>query len=121
MIIDTQISFDHLELIKIFIEANDLDGVVAYPQDLNIRGVIHRVISVKSLDEDSNVKLTFLGIRHSGVINMLYDYLLKCGVSPDRISPPTIHRQLQSEREEKQNEEFMAHLTKIKKNENTNK
>lgn len=109
MNIETKINVDHLELIKIFLEANELNAI-ANEDEIIIRGVIHKALSIVVWDEDSEIKLTFMGVRHAGVLNMLDDYLLKCGVAVDTINPKTMHRQLQSEKEDRMNEEFVRNI-----------
>ena len=110
MIIDTKLDIEHLELIKIFMKANDLVGVVITETPVEIRGKIHTCLSLESTVESTSVALTFMGIRHSGILNMLDDYLLKCGVPPDALQPATIYRQLQEERESDLNKDFMENI-----------
>jgi hypothetical protein len=110
MIVDTEISIEHLELIKIFLDANKLDGITATEHILEIRGVKHNVIRLISVKEESSIALTFMGVIHAGVLNMFDDYLLKCGVYPDQIKPKTMYRQVQEEREAVVNKQFIDHL-----------
>lgn len=82
MIVETNISYGYLDLIKIFLDANNLDIKIqdksAYPF-----GKI-----VFEYDEDSEVAttITFMSYRHLGFENMLCDYLIKCGIDPSIIS-----------------------------------
>lgn len=119
MIITTKLSYEHLELIKIFMEANELTGVIIRPADLEIRGIIHRVIELDSTDEDTSSKLTFMGLRHYGVLNMLDDFLLKCGVSPLNLNPSTIYKQEREEYEDILHAQFTQHFDSTK-DEHTN-
>jgi hypothetical protein len=91
-------------------------------EPVEIRGRFHMCLQLESKFDDTSVALTFLGLRHCGIQNMLDDYLMKCGVPWDALQPKSIHRQLQDEREEEQNKEFMKHLSGIKgQNEYSNK
>lgn len=105
----TQIDTAHLELIKIFVKANEL-AVDVRADTLTVRKYNHKIIILEPKDEESAMSLTYMGVVHAGVLNMLDDYLLKCGVMPAAILPDTIHRQNQDEKEERANEKFMADL-----------
>lgn len=113
MIIDTQLDVDHLELIKIFIDANELVGVVIKQVPMTYNGRHHMVLQLESTYDLASEKLTFMGYRHSGVLNMLDDYLLKCGVPYDALKPKSYYRQLQEEQEEEINEDFLEHLQQV--------
>jgi len=115
MIIETRLDIAHLELIKIFFKANELVGVVFKEATMEVRGRHHMVIHIESTYEPTDIALTFMGVRHCGVLNMFDDYLIKCGVSLDALQPKSYHRQLQEEREAKVNEDFVDHLEKIAK------
>lgn len=104
-IVKTNIGIEHLELIKIFFKANELIGSIN-PVEIIIRGVHHNVLELEFKDEDSEIKVTYMGVVHAGILNMFDDYLMKCGVDVDAIKPKTMHRQLQTEREERLNKEF---------------
>ena len=122
MIVNTELDVKHLELIKIFVKANDLVGIVIKEVPYEVRGRFHMCLQLETTFEDSAEALTFMGIRHCGVKNMLDDYLLKCGIAPDALQPASMHRQLQDEREQEQNEDFMKHLLRIKgQHEHSNK
>jgi hypothetical protein len=107
MIINTQLCVAHKELITIFLKANNLVGIVIREYPLEIRGRFHMVLQLESTYEPSAEALTFLGFRHSGVLNMFDDYLLKCGVEPDALQPKSYYRQLQEEREQEITEKFI--------------
>jgi len=115
MIIETRLDIAHLELIKIFFKANELVGVNIKQATMEVRGRHHMVIHLETTYEPTSIALTFMGVRHCGVLNMLDDYLLKCGVALDALQPKSYHRQLQEEKEAKQNEDFVAVLEKIVK------
>ena len=119
MIIDTELDIAHIELIRIFLKANELDGVIVREVPYELRNWYHRCIQLESCNEDSSIALTFMGVRHAGVLNMFDDYLLKCGIDVGALKPKSIYRQEQSEREDKLNEDFMKQLeTKWKQNGN---
>lgn len=112
-LIRTQISLDHIELIKIFIKANELDNMVAVPYKFEVSGKSHHAIELQITNESTEEKLSIMSMRNSGVSNMLDDFLLKCGVPVDAINPKSIHRQLQDEREKEINEKFISTLPEI--------
>lgn len=114
MIIQTTLEIKHKELIKIFIKANELYGVYVVEHPFDVRGRLHMGLRLESTREDSIETLTFMGLRHCGIQNMLDDYLLKCGVLVYDLNPKSIGRQEQEEREEKINNQFLTELTKIK-------
>lgn len=115
MIITTQLSYDHLALMQIFVDANELTGVILRPADLTVRGIIHRVIELESTNEDTSMKLTYLGIRHYGILNMFDDYLIKCGVDPRHLQPATLYMQEKEEYEAARADAFEQHLHGIMK------
>jgi len=114
MIIDTRLDIAHIELIKIFLKANDLVGVEINEVPMEVNGRFHMVIQLESKYEPTSHSLTFMGLRHCGILNMLDDFLLKCGVLHDALQPKSYHRQLQEEKEQEQNEEFMKHMARVK-------
>jgi len=115
MIIQTEIDVAHLELIKIFIKANELVGVVIKETPFEIRGRFHMGLQLESIYEPTSETFTFMGFRHCGILNMFDDYLLKCGIPCDAIKPKSYHRQLQEEKEAGSNASFMKMLeTKMK-------
>ena len=67
MIVNTELDVKHLELIKIFVKANDLVGIVIKEVPYEVRGRFHMCLQLETTFEDSAVALTFMGIRHSGV------------------------------------------------------
>jgi hypothetical protein len=115
MIIATKLDIVHLELIKIFCKANDLVGVEISEVPMEVNGRFHMVLQLECKYEPTSAALTFMGFRHCGILNMLDDYLLKCGVDPGSLQPASIQRQIQEEREAKQNAAFVEHLEKCVK------
>lgn len=87
-IIQTQISEEHLELLKLFFKANELPNVniSTYAKE---EKYMHNFIelSFDDNDEDTSSQLMYMSIRHAGFENMLEHYLLKCGVSIKILSP----------------------------------
>ena len=114
MIIDTKLDIAHKELILIFFKANELIGMVVTEEPIEIRGRFHMVLRLESTFQGTSEALTFMGIRHCGVLNMLDDYLLKCGVTWDALQPSSMHRQIQDEREQEENEKFIKDLNNLK-------
>lgn len=114
MIIQTQLDIAHKELIKIFLEANELVGVEITEEPLEMRGRFHMVLRLNSRFEGTSETFTFMDIRHCGILNMLDDYLLKCGVMWDALQPASMHRQIQDEREQEENEKFIKDLNNLK-------
>lgn len=110
MYIYTEIDTYHRSLIHTFILANELDGIYVEESSTEIRGNYHKVLALRCESEDSQIKLTFMGLRHSGILNMLDDYLLKCGIKWDALKPASYMRQLQNEKEYVQNEKFLEHI-----------
>jgi hypothetical protein len=112
MIVDTQLSVDHIELIKIFVEANELIETNVIEREVDIRGKKHRMLTLHTFNEDSATKLTFMGLRHAGVLNMLDDFLLKCDVSPLNLQPASIRTQENEEKEAEREAKMQADLEK---------
>lgn len=83
MKIQTELLSMHLELVKIFFEANELKDVVVgeYPKIRN--KISHNLIEVSWDDEsESGQKILQMSIINYGFNNMLDSFLIKCGVSP---------------------------------------
>lgn len=106
MIVETCISYAHRSLLDTFFEANDLDVKVE-------RRRAHPVDKINIIYEDNSetaMSLTFMGIVHLGVENMLCDYLQRCGIRPDLIGTFVLNRQVSNEEFEKQ---WQEHKKKI--------
>jgi len=110
MIITTDLCVSHEELIKIFLKANILEDVVVQHVDWEVRGRTHRVLELRTDNEETGLQFTFMGVKHSGILNMFDDYLLKCGVGQTELKPKTWHRQLQEEKEAEQTRKFMEEM-----------
>jgi hypothetical protein len=113
MIINTQLDIAHKELMIIFFKANELTGVVINEFPIEIRGRYHMMLQFEVTYEPTEISLTFMGLRHCGVLNMFDDYLLKCGIEVSALQPKSYHRQLQDEREKEINDEFVDKLQSI--------
>lgn len=112
-IIETKLDISHIELIKIFFEANNLSSVSVYEKEILVREYPHRVIFISyPLDSEDSTKISFMSLIHAGFINMLDDYLLKCGVSVYNLSPDSFKHQERNEKEAEINQKFMATITK---------
>jgi hypothetical protein len=105
--IQTTISTDHLELIKIFFEANELPDVRIYTYNKQIGMFAHRMIEVAyENNSDTAEKITFMSMIHAGFLNMLDDYLMKCGVSVWELQPKTIKEQELKVKQEARDQEL---------------
>lgn len=81
MIVETKISYGHSNLIKVFFEANNLAvhmrDMSAYP--------FGKVILEYEDNSDTAFQITFMSYKHAGFENMLWDYLIRCGIDPSLI------------------------------------
>jgi len=83
MIVETNISWGYKDLIEIFMTANELDVIISERSP----GMYQTKITLTYNDaSETATSITFLSYRHLGFENMLYDYLIKCGVSQRSIS-----------------------------------
>lgn len=106
MIIDTTLDIAHLELLRVFMKANDLD-IYVNEANVEIRGKSHKMIRLESAHEPAIQALTFLGLKHAGVLNMFDDFLLKCGVGVTELQPVSYYRQSLEEKDAAINQRFM--------------
>lgn len=83
-IIQTELPADHLELVAIFLKANDLDADISCEVNRNLNRQTIK-ISYNEENEDLCSKITYMSLRHLGFLNMLDDFLLKCGIEPYRL------------------------------------
>ena len=84
MIINTHISHGYVELLKVFFTANELDVITEEREDSS---AISNQVTLKYEDNsDTAYNITFMSVKHLGLENMLCDYLIRCGVTPSRIS-----------------------------------
>lgn len=114
MYLRTLLSTDHLELIKVFVEANELHDTIVMEVAETIRGIEHCFLHLKCDNLETETKLSYMGFRHCGVLNMLDDYLLKCGVPVNALQPKSFNRQLQNEKEEETNRKFLDSMFGVK-------
>ena len=112
MKIKTRIDIKHIELIKVFLKANQMN-VDFYEDLLTIRNVNHKVLILECLDDDSEQKFSYMGMVHSGIQNMFDHYLMKCGVLVDDIEPDSIKEQIHIEKQKQQEEEFQERLKAV--------
>lgn len=123
----------HLELIKIFFEANDLKDVYinVYKEtyfDGTENEETYRMLSFSFYQETETAeKITYMAMRHAGFLNMLYDYLLKCNlnifdIEPDPERDKNVKEQArrtkkleeeQQERKRNLDKDFEEHMKKI--------
>jgi hypothetical protein len=77
--VNTSILIKHKELIITFFQANNFKDVrVLTYNDINKYGTQEIIRLFYNTEE--GVDITFMALRHSGVQNMLDDFLMKCGV-----------------------------------------
>ena len=76
MKIQTTISCGYADLINTFFKANNLN--------VAIEGGAHIILSYED-DSDTAYGITFMSVKHLGLENMLCDYLIRCGISPNLI------------------------------------
>ena len=94
--IKTRIFNSNKALIDIFIQANGLEGLNSNPWIE--KHCIEELYTFTyefmefSFFEDSAVaqKISYMSLVHAGFENMLVDFLLKCNVSIDDITPPDV-------------------------------
>jgi len=80
-VIKTQLPVMHIDLVKIFLDANKLDIEVSH-----YTSGYHNLISLEyAVNEELENKMTYMSIKHSGFLNMIDDFLLKCGVYPEHL------------------------------------
>jgi len=81
------ISEGYMSLIKTFCEANELDiELGSVKTDKFSNPSIPKITLSYDETTDTASALAFLAIRHSGIDNMLSDYLMRCGINPDAIT-----------------------------------
>jgi hypothetical protein len=106
MILETRISFGHESLLWTFFDANNLKVQI-------VRRKAHPVDKIDLYyDEESDTaqELMFMGLVHSGIENMLDDYLIKCGVRPDLINTFVARREMTDDMLEKKWQEHKKKL-----------
>src|SRR5271165_4843068 len=103
--IKTGISVGHLSLVEIFCRANELDVKFSTYS----AGICPQILITYEEDSDTGIKITYMCYVHLGIINMLFDYLIRCGIMPSLISIGTTGRIGPAPSEE----DFQEHLRKI--------
>jgi hypothetical protein len=74
-IVETNISWGFLNLIEIFLQANNL-VVTCKPC-----GISEKKITLEyEENSETAMNITFMSIKHLGLENMLCDYLKRCGI-----------------------------------------
>lgn len=88
MRIETNLKAEHIELVKIFFEANEMPDVVVSTYAKRI-GLLEHILILLDYEDSSDAayKISFMSFRNSGLINMLEDFLIKCNVSPFDLNP----------------------------------
>lgn len=91
--IKSRILETHIELVKIFFTANDLKDVyiTSYPETY-FEGtedeIVYKMLSLTFYSNtETSEQITFMSMRHAGFLNMINDFLLKCGVSAFELEP----------------------------------
>lgn len=82
MIIESNISYGYVGLLKIFFNANNLN--VECEERVNGKNI--QINFIFEDDSDTAIALTFMGMRHLGIENMLCDYLIRCGEDKNRLA-----------------------------------
>lgn len=104
-IVNTNISWGFLNLIKIFFEANNLKVTCIE------RGISEKKITLEYEDDsDTAMSITFMSVRHLGFENMLCDYLIRCGIPTELIQ---IGNSYPNRDMKKLDEEWMEHRKQL--------
>ena len=106
MIIETDISWGYVELIKIFFKANELDVCCEERK----ASLISKITLSYEDNSETALSITFMSYRHLGFENMLYDYLKRCGVD---LSMIPIGRFLEKRDMDKLDKEWQDHRKTI--------
>lgn len=112
--IDSKLCISHRALIETFIDACELHDLRIVERKVVIGDKEHSMLSFYCDNPATESTMAFMALRHHGFLNMLDDYLLKCGVPYDSLQPASYQRQLQEDREAEVNEKFMEQLTGLK-------
>lgn len=82
--LDTRLKPQFKELIKTFFKANEFTDVrvVSYTDPENYGD--QEMLRIFYSDDDES-RIMFLGFKHAGILNMLDDYIMKCGKSPHEL------------------------------------
>lgn len=98
MIIKSHISYGFVGLLRTFFTANNLTVVC----EERVTGQADQINFIYEDDSETAIALTFMGMRHLGIENMLCDYLIKCGMDRTQLAygRPAIRRDMQKLDEE---------------------
>src|SRR5271165_5700497 len=98
-VIETNIAVEHMALIEIFFKANRLENVKIGDCIKIYNGNPHHYIEI-SWDETSEtgVQISYMSVVHMGFLNMLDDFLLKCGVDINNFEPTSLKQQKRREK-----------------------
>jgi hypothetical protein len=80
--IDTKISWGFLSLLEVFAKANNLE-VNFIARD---SGLGKQVSITYDENSDTALSITMLAMKHAGFLNMLDDFLIRCGIDSRFIS-----------------------------------
>ncbi len=104
--VDTNISWGFLSLLEIFAKANNLE-VNFIARDNGLRKLVSITYDGNS---DTALSITMLSVKHAGFLNMLDDYLIKCGIDPRFIS---VGYTTEKKSEEQMEKDWQEHRKKI--------
>ncbi|HEY6438080.1 MAG TPA: hypothetical protein VIY47_15930 [Ignavibacteriaceae bacterium] len=106
MIIESEISYGYLDLMKTFFTANNLTV------DCLLRFYDNKKLITFKYEDDSDTayQITFMSVRHLGFENMLVDYLNRCGYPPSLIS---IGRAIEKRDMKKLDQDWEEHRRKL--------
>jgi hypothetical protein len=98
MIIESHISYGYVELLKTFFVANNLSVVCQE----RVTGRIDQTNFIYEDDSETALALTFMGMKHLGIENMLCDYLIRCGMDRTQLAygRPAVKRDMKKLDEE---------------------
>jgi|AntAceMinimDraft_5_1070358.scaffolds.fasta_scaffold76235_3 hypothetical protein len=78
--LDTEISWGYVALMDTFATANILE--LTFKKRTQTEPAREFITIVYERNSETSSTLTFMAIRHSGIENMLCDFLMKCEVDP---------------------------------------
>jgi hypothetical protein len=112
--LETHFGAEHKALLEVFFKANKLENVKVSEYHRQYNGKNHKYIEI-SWDDNSEtgVQISFMSVVHMGFLNMLDDFLLKCGVNAENLGSETVRAQKRAEIEEQKQKEFEAHKKTI--------
>lgn len=131
--IKSRILESHLELVRIFFEANELKDIyiTTYKETYYVGTEDEETYKLLIFSfyqgTETAEKITYMAMRHSGFLNMIYDYLLRCNldifdIEPDPEQDKRIKEEIrrtkklekeQQERRKNLDKDFDEHMKKI--------